>query len=557
MLILVRGLDRDPGGQVDSCEHHESHWLGALRAEQGRSKEPEAAKLRASLSAMLVLLAGTLSAPSPLVPGRLDSISCKSISPTIPDTWCVSTCAAGPAACPDTICNCEEEEPSTGFLNPKASPSPSPKASPLPAMRLAKRALPTWQGIVDTSTCKSLSASATDEWCIATCTHECPQTICACDGDEWVPVETPSPAPDAAAMPKAMNYDSSSCVASGSGAADTTWCMNTCGSDDCPESNGLCKCGPEAAKEAKAAAEASADASPSPSAQIDWATGNELPQPLAAEHNNADWWNYEEGANTSCVSIDPGLPDDWCMITCATGSGGCPESRCKCGEGAKEEAAAIRQAGIDNFNEGQDRAKAAADATAAGHPIETTYGLPHEDNVTGANHVDPPVEMDTSCKGIGDFQSDAMDIWCAKNCGKGERYCEPTRCKCGQKPSEAMLEFVKQMLAQGRGARIAVSRPPACAVCGQADKKGKNGHGDASPNCCSAGGSWAGTCDEGGEHTWSEGYQACNGFPAAAQKLKEAISKARQHGVDGRLIKEAVKMAASEQSQNPRHQFID
>ena len=94
MLILVRGLDRDPGGQVDSCEYHESHWLGALRAEQGRSKEPEAAKLRVSLSAMLVLLAGTLSAPSPLVPGRLDSISCKSISPTIPDAWCVSTCAA-------------------------------------------------------------------------------------------------------------------------------------------------------------------------------------------------------------------------------------------------------------------------------------------------------------------------------------------------------------------------------------------------------------------------------------------------------------------------------
>ena len=68
--------------------------------------------------------------------------------------------------------------------------------------------------------------------------------------------------PDAAAMPKAMNYDSGSCVASGSGAADTTWCMNTCGSDDCPESNGLCKCGPEAAKEAKAAAEASATAWP-------------------------------------------------------------------------------------------------------------------------------------------------------------------------------------------------------------------------------------------------------------------------------------------------------
>ena len=77
-----------------------------------------------------------------------------------------------------------------------------------------------------------------------------------------------------------------------------------------------------------------------------------------------------------------------------------------------------------------------------------------------AVHVDPPVQMDTSCKGIGDFQSESMDIWCAKNCGKGERYCEATRCKCGGTPSDAVLEFVKALISRGKGAgaHITVSR---------------------------------------------------------------------------------------------------
>ena len=81
-------------------------------------------------------------------------------------------------------------------------------------------------------------------------------------------------------------------------------------------------------------------------------------------------------------------------------------------------------------------------------------------DVESAVHVDPPVQMDTSCKGIGDFQSESMDIWCAKNCGKGERYCEVTRCKCGGTPSDAVLEFVKALISRGKGAgaHITVSR---------------------------------------------------------------------------------------------------
>ena len=166
------------------------------------------------------------------------------------------------------------------------------------------------------------------------------------------------------------------------------------------------------------------------------------------------------------MSIDPGLPDDWCTITCATGSAGCPPDRCACGEGAKEEAAKIRQDGIDQFNEGQNRAAAAAEAVAAGTPLDMSYGLPPvESPVASAVHVDAPVQMDTSCKAIGDWKGSAsMDIWCAKNCAKGERYCEVTRCKCGGQPSDAMLEFVKALLSHGKGAgariSVSVSRSP-------------------------------------------------------------------------------------------------
>ena len=49
---------------------------------------------------------------------------------------------------------------------------------------------------------------------------------------------------------------------------------------------------------------------------------------------------------------------------------------------------------------------------------------------------------------------------------------------------------------------------PACALCAQ--------HGKARPNCCTKGGAWEGLCDNGNPHTWTQGYQACNGLPVAA-----------------------------------------
>ena len=59
-----------------------------------------------------------------------------------------------------------------------------------------------------------------------------------------------------------------------------------------------------------------------------------------------------------------------------------------------------------------------------------------------------------------------------------------------------------------------------CAVCG------KNSEGKA--NCCSTGGSWAGKCSESlsAEHTWKEGFSACNQAPPGKTKQDVALEAA-------------------------------
>ncbi len=56
--------------------------------------------------------------------------------------------------------------------------------------------------------------------------------------------------------------------------------------------------------------------------------------------------------------------------------------------------------------------------------------------------------------------------------------------------------------------KLAPEEPaPSCPRCGQ--------HNEATPNCCSIGGAWEGRCDEGGTHTWHDGYRACLGVAVA------------------------------------------
>jgi len=55
------------------------------------------------------------------------------------------------------------------------------------------------------------------------------------------------------------------------------------------------------------------------------------------------------------------------------------------------------------------------------------------------------------------------------------------------------------------------------------------------PNCCSHGGAWAGKCtidasEDGGGHTWAEGYDACNA-PEPAQRVQRKRGK---HGGRGK-----------------------
>ena len=53
-----------------------------------------------------------------------------------------------------------------------------------------------------------------------------------------------------------------------------------------------------------------------------------------------------------------------------------------------------------------------------------------------------------------------------------------------------------------------------CTRCGTSGS-----HASAAPNCCSAGGTWEGMCEKGGEHSWHEGFQACSITSAAIRRL--------------------------------------
>ena len=78
-------------------------------------------------------------------------------------------------------------------------------------------------------------------------------------------------------------------------------------------------------------------------------------------------------AGASCISIQPGTSDYWCSATCA--SSVCPETICKCGDGAQQQAAsklddamASHQA---NEQKVRDAAQAMADASASPLPMAT------------------------------------------------------------------------------------------------------------------------------------------------------------------------------------------
>ena len=75
---------------------------------------------------------------------------------------------------------------------------------------------------------------------------------------------------------------------------------------------------------------------------------------------------------------------------------------------------------------------------------------------------------------------------------------------------------------------------PVCAKCVRV--------GIAKPNCCSTGGTWEGMCDQGGLHTWSEGFHVCNTPEAEKRAIEhEAEAKAKAKAAE----EEAQEAAAS------------
>jgi len=133
----------------------------------------------------------------------------------------------------------------------------------------------------------------------------------------------------------------------------------------------------------------------SPGPQVDWATGQPLPQapvaeappvpaavpaqavpaavPAQAVADTSPLPQMYEGdtritnaADSNCVSIMAGTSDWWCATTCATrqDAASCPPTMCKCDAAAKADADAKAADVIAKHKEAEDAIKAAADAMA-------------------------------------------------------------------------------------------------------------------------------------------------------------------------------------------------
>jgi len=141
-----------------------------------------------------------------------------------------------------------------------------------------------------------------------------------------------------------------------------------------------------AADQAQAQAADPAVPATSPGPQVDWATGQPLPQapvaeappvpaavPAQAVANTSPLPQMYEGdtritgaADSNCVSIMAGTSDWWCATTCATrqDAASCPPTMCKCDAAAKADADAKADAAIAKHKEAEDAIKAASDAMA-------------------------------------------------------------------------------------------------------------------------------------------------------------------------------------------------
>jgi len=301
------------------------------------------------LICLVVLVQGLPTAPKPAVAMQTE---CVAISINVNDYWCLTMCPTG--QCPQDMCKCG------------TAPSPSPDIQAQANVNntnFAVRDLTQDVGGVplvivgEDGACKSLSDSASDEWCTSTCKGNlanCP-TMCDCSMDNKEQVDVDPIQVNNGDMtsptPGAKMKDARECK-SLSPAATDEWCAHSCGNGDCPET--MCQCGdkpkdspagtpavPVAAAPAPVAASAPAQ-SPTPTAPMaEPATdavsvpatspappATPVAEPVVAAPSSVTEATAPAIDTSKCVAVSPAATQEWCVLTCGTGS--CPETLCDC-----------------------------------------------------------------------------------------------------------------------------------------------------------------------------------------------------------------------------------
>merc|ERR1740130_440672 len=300
----------------------------------------------------------------------------------------------------------------------------------------------------DASTCVSVSASTTDDWCQNTCAKSCPPQICTCEGERkpvkitnpdgtpyigstgaeavptmgaTFPVVSPPPLTIPAVVPQLTAKDSTSCISVSTSVTDE-WCQQSCGVQ-CLAS--MCACdaaATEAAAARKAATgQAFADGKPASPFATQEAPRYENGSPKAPEWV-ADTRNFV-GGDLSCASIDAGVSDSWCQLNCATASAhpevSCPDNLCDCSEGAAQAGEAKASENMDNWKEAEARIRSVdpADSYPDGLP-------PADDDKQLPVAAGVPKDVQ-SCKAVA---APTSDRWCRQICSTG--VCPEDKCRC-------------------------------------------------------------------------------------------------------------------------------
>ena len=320
---------------------------------------------------------------------------CMAISINVNDYWCQTMCPTG--QCPEDMCKCGAEAAAL-----KASPAPGTPAAD--SASFAARDLTDDLGDVplvivgEDDACKSLSDSASDEWCTSTCKDNkanCP-TMCECSDDNMqVVTEDPLEAaqkaaekaakdaangivpPVAGAAPAAVAVgpatvagDFSKCKSLTLAATDE-WCVHSCETGNCPET--ICNCDGKVPKEVPVAT-----AAPAPVAVP------AVPAPVAAEPVAAP-----AAVPAPAVPAVPEVTAPVAVPVPVVSPVAAPTAPVQAPAPVAEPAAAVP-------------------APAPVAPVA-------------------PVVATASCKAVSNA---ATDDWCSLTCGAGAAACPETLCKC-------------------------------------------------------------------------------------------------------------------------------